>query len=145
MNPIVTTSWDDTSILNRKSLKILNRFKVRGTFYICGIELLDRYHYRGKALENKEIRRMILDMKNSGHEIGAHTRNHKDLTKCQNLRFEIYNFKKELEELLGQEIRSFSYPYDLYNDFVKKYVKKSGFKYARTTKSLNIDYPKDPL
>jgi len=137
MNRIVTTSWDDNSILNKKLLRILNRFKAKGTFYISGVD------DHGNSLEEKKTQCMVLDIKNSGHEIGVHGKNHIDLTKCQNLRLEIRDFKKELEEMLNQEIRSFSYPYGKFDDFVKNYVKESGFEYARTVQNFEINYPKD--
>jgi peptidoglycan/xylan/chitin deacetylase (PgdA/CDA1 family) len=54
--------------------------------------------------------RMWID---AGMEIGAHTRTHANLCKCDDAtaRQEIIGSKRDLESLLQVEIRSFSYPY----------------------------------
>jgi len=133
---LVTTSWDDDSLSNRKTASILNKFGILGTFYISGSDLAGSF-------EDERIRRMVLELYRSGHEIGAHTKNHSNLTECQCAVTEIRDFKKELEDFLTNEVISFAYPYGKYNAESKEYVKISGFKYARSTNKWSISLPQD--
>jgi peptidoglycan/xylan/chitin deacetylase (PgdA/CDA1 family) len=47
---------------------------------------------------------------------------------------ELLEGKKELEEYIGKEITKFAYPKGWFNDRVKEWVKRAGFKEARTMK-----------
>lgn len=136
MGCLVTTSWDDDSLSNRKTGSILTKFGILGTFYISGSDLAGNF-------EDERTRRMVLELHRSGHEIGAHTKSHLDLTKCQCAMTEILDFKKELEEFLKDEVVSFAYPFGKYNAESKEYVKKAGFEYARSANKWSISLPQD--
>lgn len=64
-----------------------------------------------------------------GHTVGAHTRTHRDLTRMSipRVREEIESSKKALEDLLGEEVRFFSYPFGRYNQRVRQLVVEAGF------------------
>jgi peptidoglycan/xylan/chitin deacetylase (PgdA/CDA1 family) len=70
-----------------------------------------------------------------GQEIGAHTRSHVDLTGLDLLeaREEIEGVRKDLERLLGQEVRQFCYPYGLYRPEHVAMVRAAGYSCATTT------------
>ena len=72
---------------------------------------------------------------NSLITIGSHSKNHYDLTKLseKNLEDELYSSKLYLEDLIGKEVKSMSYPYGKYNDRIKDKVKKIGYKLAFTS------------
>lgn len=72
---------------------------------------------------------------NSLVTIGSHSKNHYDLTKLseKNLEDQLSYSKLYLEDLIGKEIKSMSYPYGKYNDRVKYKVKKIGYKLAFTS------------
>ena len=72
---------------------------------------------------------------NSLVTIGSHSKNHYDLTKLseKNLEDQLSYSKLYLEDLIGKEIKSMSYPYGKYNDRVKSKVKKIGYKLAFTS------------
>ena len=126
METIVTTSWDDGHQLDKKLSKLLDRYGIKGTFYVAkNFEL---------RLSNEEIKNISLI-----HEVGAHTINHPILTQIDQtvVKDEIVESKKWLEELLSEKVKMFSYPRGIYNKQIKDLVKEAGFIGARTTKCFN--------
>ena len=71
----------------------------------------------------------------AGHEIGAHTIHHKDLTAMtpDEAAREIKGSRDFLLTIGSGAIDMFSYPFGAYNDTVVDLVKKEGFIGARTT------------
>ncbi|HZY17561.1 MAG TPA: polysaccharide deacetylase family protein [Ramlibacter sp.] len=70
----------------------------------------------------------------AGMEIGAHTRNHVDLRTCDDdrARDEIAGSKADLEQWLGVEVRSFSYPYGEHTAAHVEMVRQAGYTTATT-------------
>ncbi|GAC1530294.1 MAG: polysaccharide deacetylase family protein [Ramlibacter sp.] len=70
----------------------------------------------------------------AGMELGAHTRTHVALTTCSNAqaRAEIAGSKHDLEQALGIEVRSFSYPYGEHRPDHADMVRQAGFTTATT-------------
>jgi peptidoglycan/xylan/chitin deacetylase (PgdA/CDA1 family) len=77
----------------------------------------------------------VLAMQNSGHEIGAHTRTHPNLSTltAAQQQDEIEGSLTDLEAI-GVTPTSFAYPYGAYNDTTLSIVEKAGFLSARGTK-----------
>jgi len=71
----------------------------------------------------------------AGNEIGSHTLTHPFLTKISpaKAREEIISSKKKLENLFGQPIRHFCYPYGDWNQAVRDFVADAGYETACTT------------
>lgn len=117
------TSWDDGDVLDLKLARLLDRYGVRGTFYIPK-------EYSGSRLSNEQIKNLA-----EHHEIGAHTLTHQDLRKLslEDKRKEILGSKEWLQGLLGKEISTFCYPFGFYDKETLQVVKECGFKNARTT------------
>ena len=65
----------------------------------------------------------------AGMDIGAHTRNHVNLCECDEdtAREEIAGSKRELEQALGIEVRSFSYPYGEHRAEHAQMVREAGY------------------
>lgn len=83
-----------------------------------------------------------------GHEIGAHTVHHVELTRVpwEIARQEVEASKQQLEELLQTPVRSFAYPKGLYNAEVRHIVARAGYELAVTIKPGLLERPvKDPL
>lgn len=133
-NLIVTTGWDDGTVTDLKLAELLEKYGIKGTFYIAK-SFLDN------PLPKKDI--VALDKK---VEIAAHTISHPDLTKVSlsEAEREIKDSKTYLEDLLGHSISMFCYPYGRYNDAIKKIVKDSGFIAARTCDPGGFNLPEDP-
>jgi len=64
-------------------------------------------------------------MAEKGHEIGNHSKTHSDLTKSNNLKSEITDYKYDLEQRSGAEVVAFATPYCYYNDAVEAEIAKA--------------------
>ena len=131
---VVTTSWDDGSKLDLKLAELLEKYGIKGTFYIPQT-------YLDNSLEENEIR-----MLDKGHELGSHTLSHAYLTKVSlgEARKQIGSSKQYLEELLGHRIYILSYPKGYYNEAVKEVVKDCGLLAGRTCQHGGFNLPEDP-
>ena len=131
---VVTTSWDDGHKLDLKLARLLQKYNIKGTFYISPFYLKDRL----SETEIKELDRY--------HEVAAHTLTHVDLTSIptNEAEKEVGGSKLYLEKVLGHEINMFCYPKGRYNRRIKEIVKKCGFLGARTCNGGSFEFPKDP-
>ncbi len=74
-------------------------------------------------------------LRDSGMELGAHTVSHADLEALDldQARHEILASRRALEERLGIEVVSFSYPAGSYTSAVRRLIREAGFSSAVTT------------
>ncbi|MCD6166375.1 polysaccharide deacetylase family protein [bacterium] len=79
----------------------------------------------------------IMEMAQTGIEFGSHSMSHKPLNQLSltEAKKEIVQSKQFLEDLLGKEITSFSYPYNGYTPTIKEFVQESGYTVACTAGS----------
>lgn len=100
-------------------------------------------HNLGKdlILSWSEIERMA----EGGITFGAHTVNHSILTKepLEVAKKEIVQSKKEIEDMLGREVSTFSYPDGCFNNEIIDIVRKSGFTCAAAVSPLRLVGKKD--
>jgi len=80
----------------------------------------------------------IIQMDQDGMDFGSHSLSHTDLTRISKKKAqeEIRGSKEYLEDLLGHDIISFSYPYGSWSNFnssTKEMVKMTGYKLAVTS------------
>lgn len=76
---------------------------------------------------------MIQEMQMSGWvEIGSHTVHHRNLSKIseKDIRFEIFNSKKILEEKLGIKIKTIAYPYGISSPMAIRVAQEAGYQGA---------------
>src|SRR4030042_185491 len=113
---IVTTSWDDGTITDIRLAGLLEKYGIRGTFYIAE-------SWPPNPLSKKDI--IALDIR---FEIGAHSMTQPDLTKISQAeaRREIEDSKTYLEDLLGHKVSMFCYPRGKYNEYVKRMTRDCG-------------------
>jgi peptidoglycan-N-acetylglucosamine deacetylase len=130
---IVTTSWDDGDILDERVADLLDRHGIRGTFYLAR-------KFRSHRLPDKRIRALA-----ARHEIGAHTLSHPDLTLLSRdaKKNEIEGSKKWLEDVTGQAVSMFCYPFGRFDADTKTLVAEAGFKGARTARQFVVASPTD--
>ncbi|MEO0248761.1 MAG: polysaccharide deacetylase family protein [candidate division WOR-3 bacterium] len=82
-----------------------------------------------------------------GWEIGSHTMTHPDLTKLNqdNLRTELEDSKKLLEDTLGRRIRFLAYPFGRFNQRVKDAAREAGYEAGFTMRRRrSLDWT-DPM
>lgn len=78
----------------------------------------------------------LREMAEQGFEIGSHTLTHPHLTDMSDddLKREIVDSKHKIEDIIGKEVVSFSYPYGDYDDRVLSAAIAAGYEYAVSTK-----------
>jgi peptidoglycan-N-acetylglucosamine deacetylase len=130
---IVTTSWDDGDMLDERVADLLDRHGIRGTFYLAR-------SCRSNRLSEKSIRALA-----KRHEIGAHTLSHPDLTLLSSAAKanEIEGGKKWLEDVIGETVAMFCYPFGRFDAETKALVAEAGFKGARTARQFVVAPPID--
>jgi len=131
---IITTSWDDGHQLDLKLNHLLNKYNLKGTFYV------PKQYPIKPGLKKNEIKEIAIN-----HEIGAHGLSHTRLNSISlsDAKIEIGGSKKYLENLLNKPIKMFSYSGGLFNEKIKKIVQEEGYLGARTTKKFQIKEPID--
>ena len=134
---IITTSWDDGQPEDAKLIKLLDKYKIKATFYIPFI-LKNKTVINGNKLKNYSEYCV---------EVGGHTINHNSLTNLpEKLALkELVESKKRLEDILRKEIVSFSYPNGKFNKKIAHLVKMAGYNLARTTVAFKTNLKFDPF
>ena len=124
---IVTTSWDDGHPLDLKLAELLHKYDIPATFYIP-----ISYAKRG-CMNHRQIREIA-----QRFDVGGHSYHHIRLTKIspEEAEREINDGKKELQEIIGKEVISLSYPYGNFNDGLIRIAGDAGFIGARTVMLL---------
>jgi peptidoglycan/xylan/chitin deacetylase (PgdA/CDA1 family) len=132
---IVTTSWDDGSVIDLRLGALLTKYGMKGTFYI------PNYSNRVTILQNDELRELA-----AVHEIGGHSITHPHLTMIPQpeARTEIEGNKLYLEAVLGKKIRMFGYPFGEFNEETKTILRACGYIGARTVKFNGLSAAGDP-
>lgn len=140
-------SFDDNFSGWHGILELLERHDTRGTFYLNTGPIRDRadpstianyftrisYGGADTTLSRAEIR----DLHAAGHNIGCHTRSHPRLSKLPRDLWddEILRCKAELEELVGEPVVDFSFPFGMRRHFspeLRDYCAGIGFRTIAT-------------
>jgi peptidoglycan/xylan/chitin deacetylase (PgdA/CDA1 family) len=143
----ICLTFDDGLLSNYEvSLAVLEKLDLKGTFFLIpgllGRVLRTRFGDQPvlAASQAKEIAAL-------GHEMGAHTMTHPNLTNCSigAARLEIERSKHTLEDLVGREITSFAYPYGGCTPHVRDLVRETGFRLAVGTEEGHLTSDSDLL
>jgi peptidoglycan/xylan/chitin deacetylase (PgdA/CDA1 family) len=125
--PYVTFSFDDGFESASKAAAILDRYGIKGCFFVCPSILTERncskvdefcrwrLHTNPKAFLTW---RGVEKLKAQGHEIGNHTLNHLRLSELDGdaLEYEIGNSAEVLKRRLG-DVKHFAWPYGRFSHF----------------------------
>jgi hypothetical protein len=136
MGLLFTFSIDDGHPSDLKMADLLDKYDLRGTFYV---PIRNREGYAVLSPEQlAELGRRF--------EIGSHTYDHCYLNEVDiwEAYFQIAEGKKELESMIGTAVTGFCYPGGKYTQRDIDLVKACGFKYARTTMNLRFDVGHNP-
>ena len=125
---MITTSWDDGDILDFKIAESLEKYKLKGTFYI----------------PKKNPGRVVMSEENifklsQKFEIGGHTLNHTDLKKASanKVAYEVKGCYKWITAVTGNKPVSFCPPKGYYTNEVLNEIYSTGFEVVRTTNLLS--------
>ena len=133
--PVIITFDDGYNCIYHHVLPLLLKYHVKVVIFIVtnyigkvnsweGISLQKKFRH----LDRKEIR----ELHHFGCEIASHGQNHLPLAYYNRERWkkEILNSKKILEDILGDQVISFSYPYGLFNQEIINFVQHAGYFFA---------------
>lgn len=130
---VILTFDDGFQDFYENALPILNRCDFSATVFIVAKLIADVSHWRKAELQtallNLEEIRIIVD---AGHEVGSHGLYHRDLTQLskEELREEVFDSKRIIEENTNIVVESFSYPFCKNNRMVRNAVREAGYKQA---------------
>jgi peptidoglycan/xylan/chitin deacetylase (PgdA/CDA1 family) len=129
----VITSWDDFTEQDFKMCELLEKYKLKGTFFVVNNWV------------SKDISRERLKHISEYHEIGAHTLDHTVLTGVSDdeARRQISVSKSLLEETLGRPVVSFAYPKGCYKMKHAIMVQEANYICARTTRPFYTTHYKN--
>lgn len=135
---LVALTFDD-GLVEHLALVVpaLQRAGALATFYLpsgCLGRAASEVGYAGHHLDADGVRRL----RAAGMEVGSHSRSHAVLVRLDaaDLAAEISGSRRDLEEILGQAPRSFSYPYGsrrTFDERVSAAVRSAGYETAVST------------
>jgi len=148
----VTFSYDDGITQDRRLIKILNRYGLRGTFNLnSGLLGTPNALWReGQTVSHVKPRREEVAEMYAGHEIAAHTLTHPLLTKLseEEIIRQVEEDRLALSEIAGYEVVGMAYPCGGVNfdervaDVIRRNTK---IRYARTIRSCDSFAPQTDL
>jgi peptidoglycan/xylan/chitin deacetylase (PgdA/CDA1 family) len=133
----LTFSYDDGVTQDKRLVDIFNKYSLKATFNLnSGIQSEHSFWFE----KEKTIKRMNKeDIGNlyEGHEIAVHGLTHPFLSNLPKeiLLKEIFEDRKNLEEMFGYPVRGMAYPYGSYNENVIDTLKACSLEYSRTVNS----------
>jgi len=129
MPKIITTSWDDGHPKDFLINELLDKYNLKGTFYIPRTNP-----------ENEVMNEVQIQLIAKNNEIGGHTLNHVNLTdlNSKDMDTEVLGCYHWQKGMLGIDPVSFCFPRGAYNAEVINCISRAGFKIARTTELLSV-------
>lgn len=102
VHPVVITFDDGNADIYQNAFPIMQALGFRAVIYVVN----NRIDSQGFLSANQ-----LKELSAAGWEIGSHSMSHPDLSKCDDLNFEIYQSRIHLQEIIGVPVLSFAYPY----------------------------------
>ncbi len=129
-HPIILTFDDSNEDNYTNAFPIMKKYGFTGVLYVVGT-YIDHPNY----LTTDQIK----EMATAGWEVGSHSMTHQNLTIMTDdqLRYEIVDSKKYLEQQLGVPILTFAYPFGGENSAVTDYVHFAGYIAAMGAEGCN--------
>jgi peptidoglycan/xylan/chitin deacetylase (PgdA/CDA1 family) len=147
-NLISITFDDGLSSILKNALPELKKREIPTTIFIpaANIDNYPKWDQKGQAIyyEDRIINREeIKELSDWGIEIASHTLHHTDLRNVHSeaAKEELLLSKSILEEIIGKEVVSFSFPYGSYNDDLINLALDCGYNFVYTTQPEIISLP----
>lgn len=128
---VLTMSYDDGKIQDRRLVGIFNKYGIKGTFNVnSGLTDMD---IRIKPEEWKSLYQ--------GHEVATHTATHPTIDRCPNIEIieEYLQDRKFIESYMGYPVRGHAYPNGSFSPRVEQIIKDLGIAYGRIVHDYYAD------
>ena len=137
-NPVVLSFDDGFCNMYKIVMPELVKRDMVATFFLHTAAIGSEKH-----LEEEMIREMV----GNGMEIGCHSDSHASLTELdkEGLEKELLNSKQLLEDITGQEVSFFCYPFGKYNSSIIDKLKNYFYQGAVTVKEGQAAFYQDPF
>lgn len=133
---VLTMSYDDGRLEDRRLVEIFNRYGIRGTFNLNA----------GLADNPNRIPKSEWQTLYKNHEIACHTYLHPTIARCpiEQVARQIMQDRTELEEVTGAPVRGLAYPNGSYNQKILDLLPLLGIRYARVVPTTgNFEMPEN--
>jgi len=137
MRALISLTFDDGLRCHfEEAVPILNAHGIPATFFVVANDtsvLKDGFwHPRWKKTDwNKKDIQLFTNMIRQGHEFGSHSVHHKHPYLDRDPAFEAEFSKEWIQERLGVEVSSYSYPFCHYTQAIRDAVVHAGYEQAR--------------
>ena len=149
-HPVILTFDDGFADFFTAALPILQQYDFTATLYISTAFINSTSRWMRRERETTRLmltREQIVEVSASHIECGAHSHSHPqlDILPHNVARDEISHSKRVLEDLLGQEVFSFAYPFGYYTARVRQLVQEAGYSTACAVKHAISSETNDPF
>lgn len=129
LNPAVVTFDDGLLSVVENALPVLDEYGVPSTHYLVPGLFGERFE-GARVMDREDVSKLVA----SGHEIGAHTMTHPDLTDVDRgtARQEIEGSRDALAAITGEVPTSFAYPYGAFDRGIAGLTRDAGYESATT-------------
>lgn len=121
---VLTMSYDDGQIYDKRLVEIFNKNGIKGTF-----------HINSGLIEGDPLKIQLEEIKNvyTGHEVSCHTMYHPTIARCPITQVvqQIIEDRKLLEESCGYPVRGMSYPNGSFSQEIIDALPACGIEYCR--------------
>ncbi len=148
--PVIITFDDGYSDTYTYAFPLLQEYGMKATVFVLGDRRI-KSNYWDSRTGFPEVslmqERQIVEMREAGFEIGAHSMTHAKLTLIPEDKAweEISRSRILLEILLNEPVLSFSYPYGALNGMTKRMTEHAGYRIACGVYSGPAVFGKDPF
>ena len=124
---VLTMSYDDGKIYDRRLIALFNKYGIKGTFHINGNGLFGDMGPM-QRIPFAEIKDLY-----KGHEVSCHTYTHPTIARCplSQVVQQIIEDRKALEAACGYPVRGMSYPNGSYSREIMQMLPACGIEYSR--------------
>lgn len=137
---VLTMSYDDGNIADRRLVDLFNQYGIKGTFNLNYGAMRDGIQDR---IDLEEVRTLY-----KGHEVATHSAYHPTISRCplSYVAEEIRMDREGLEELTGYVVRGHAYPNGSYTKEIEALFQSMGIAYGRTASyNPNFELPVNPM
>jgi peptidoglycan/xylan/chitin deacetylase (PgdA/CDA1 family) len=126
---VLTMSYDDGKLEDRRLVDIFNKNGIKGTFNINS----------GLEEDPARIPQAEYSKLYKGHEVACHTVTHPTISRCPltSVAQEIIDDRKKLEEIMGYPVRGLAYPNGSYSKEICDMLPALGIRYGRIVGSTD--------